>query len=87
MQDTITIVFLSITIISVIAIMYRRLMYITFDEKQAGVSGINVKFSNYVFIVLAAITVVTSIRLVGCTLDICIDCPTKYNCNIIWKRF
>jgi zinc transport system permease protein len=40
-------------------------MYITFDEKQAGVSGINVKFANYIFIVLAAITVVTSIRLVG----------------------
>ena len=40
-------------------------MYITFDEKQARVSGSNVKLANYVFIVLAAITVVTSIRLVG----------------------
>ena len=40
-------------------------MFITFDEKQAKVSGINVKLANYVFIVLAAITVVTSIRLVG----------------------
>lgn len=40
-------------------------MYITFDEKQAGVSGINVKLANYIFIVLAALTVVTSIRLVG----------------------
>jgi zinc transport system permease protein len=64
-QDTITIVFLSISILSIIAIMYRRLMYITFDDKQARVSGINVKFANYIFIVLAAITVVTSIRLVG----------------------
>ena len=64
-QDTIAIVFLSVAILSIIAIMYRRLMYITFDEKQAGVSGINVKLVNYVFIVLAALTVVTSIRLVG----------------------
>jgi zinc transport system permease protein len=64
-QDTITIVFLSIAILAIIAIMYRRLMYITFDEKQASVSGINVKLANYIFIVLAAITVVTSIRLVG----------------------
>ena len=64
-QDTIAIVFLSLAILSIIAIMYRRLMYITFDEKQAGVSGINVKLVNYVFIVLAALTVVTSIRLVG----------------------
>jgi zinc transport system permease protein len=64
-QDTIAIVILSVAILSIIAIMYRRLMYITFDEKQAGVSGINVKLVNYVFIVLAALTVVTSIRLVG----------------------
>jgi zinc transport system permease protein len=64
-QDTITIVFLSIAILSLITIMYKRLMFITFDEKQARVSGINVKLANYVFIVLAAITVVTSIRLVG----------------------
>lgn len=64
-QDTIAIAILCIAILSIIAIMYRRLMYITFDEKQAGVSGINVKLANYVFIVLAAITVVTSIRLVG----------------------
>lgn len=40
-------------------------MYITFDEKQAAVSGINVKLVNYLFIVLAADTVVTSILLVG----------------------
>jgi zinc transport system permease protein len=64
-QDTVTIVFLSIAILLVISVMYRRLMYITFDEKQAQVSGINVKLANYVFIVLAATTVVTSIRLVG----------------------
>jgi zinc transport system permease protein len=64
-QDTIAIVFLSVAILSIITIMYRRLMYITFDEKQAGVSGINVKLVNYIFIVLAALTVVTSIRLVG----------------------
>lgn len=64
-QDTIIIVILSIAILAIIAIMYRKLMYITFDEKQARVSGINVELANYLFIVLAALTVVTSIRLVG----------------------
>lgn len=64
-QDAVAIVLLSIVILSIIATMYRRLMYVTFDDKQAGVSGINVKLVNYVFIVLAAITVVTSVRLVG----------------------
>ena len=64
-QDTIIMVILSIAILAIIAIMYRKLMYITFDEKQARVSGINVELANYLFIVLAALTVVTSIRLVG----------------------
>jgi zinc transport system permease protein len=52
-------------ILSIMSIIYRRLMYVTFDDKQASVSGINVKLINYIFIVLSAITVVTSIRLVG----------------------
>jgi zinc transport system permease protein len=64
-QDTIMIVIVSIFVLSIMYMIYRRLMYITFDDKQAAVSGINVKLVNYLFIVLAAVTVVTSIRLVG----------------------
>ena len=63
--DTIIIVFVSIMILSIMSTIYRRLMYVTFDDKQASISGINVKLINYAFIVLSAITVVTSIRLVG----------------------
>ena len=63
--DTIIIVFVSIMILIIMSIIYRRLMYVTFDDKQASISGINVKLINYIFIVLSAITVVTSIRLVG----------------------
>ena len=40
-------------------------MYITFNEEQAKVSGLDVTKMNYLFIVLASITVITSIRLVG----------------------
>jgi zinc transport system permease protein len=64
-QDTLIILIVGILVLSIMSIIYRRLMYITFDDKQAVVSGINVKLVNYVFIALAALTVVTSIRLVG----------------------
>ena len=64
-QDALIIVIASIFVLSIMSIIYRRLMYITFDDKQAAVSGINVKLINYLFIVLSAVTVVTSIRLVG----------------------
>ena len=40
-------------------------MYIAFDEEQANVSGIDVAKLDYLFIILATITVITSLRLVG----------------------
>jgi zinc transport system permease protein len=40
-------------------------MYIAFDEEQSSVSGIDVAKLNYLFIVLASVTVITSLRLVG----------------------
>lgn len=64
-QDTLTILVLSAAVLSIISVIYRKLLYLTFDEQQAKVSGIQVTNLNYLFIVLASITVITSIRLVG----------------------
>jgi len=44
---------------------YRELVFICFDEESAQAAGINVKWLNILLNVLAAITVVISIRLVG----------------------
>ena len=64
-QDEEIIVVASAMILSILYFVYRKLMYITFDEEQAKVSGIHVSKLNYLFIVLASITVIASIRLVG----------------------
>jgi zinc transport system permease protein len=64
-QDEITVLALSIAIISIVCLLYKKLMYITFNEEQAKVSGLDVSKLNYLFIILASITVITSIRLVG----------------------
>ncbi len=64
-QDELTVLALSTAIISIVALLYKKLMYITFNEDQAKVSGLDVTKMNYLFIVLASITVITSIRLVG----------------------
>jgi len=45
--------------------MSRKFIYIAFDEEQLKVSGINFGKLNYLFIVLAGITVIISVRLVG----------------------
>ena len=61
----VTSIALCAAVLIVISIVYRKLMYITFDEEQAKVSGLDVGKLNYLFVVLASITVITSIRLVG----------------------
>jgi zinc transport system permease protein len=56
---------LSAGIMTILLLLYRKFMYIAFDEEQAKVSGLQVSKLNYLLIVLASITVIASIRLVG----------------------
>ncbi|MEO9308841.1 MAG: metal ABC transporter permease [Nitrososphaera sp.] len=64
-EDTILIVGISASIVTAITILRKQLLHFTFDEEQAKVSGLNVDRLNYIFVVIAGITVITSMRLVG----------------------
>ncbi len=64
-EDTILILGLAGAILIVILLLYRELSYTTFNEEQAKVSGIPVEKINYLLVIIAGITVVTSIQLVG----------------------
>lgn len=64
-EDTILILGLTGGILIVILLLYRELVYSTFNEEQAKVSGIPVEKINYLIVFIAGITVVTSIQLVG----------------------
>jgi len=64
-ENTILILALTGSILIVILLLYRDLIYSTFNEEQAKVSGIPVEKINYLIVFIAGITVVTSIQLVG----------------------
>lgn len=64
-ENTILILALTGSILIVILLLYRNLIYSTFNEEQAKVSGIPVEKINYLIVFIAGITVVTSIQLVG----------------------
>ena len=64
-QDQAMILIITAIILAIMYKIYRKLMYVAFDEEQANVSGIDVAKLNYLFIILATITVITSLRLVG----------------------
>ena len=64
-EDTVLVLGLTGIILIVILLLYRELIYSTFNEEQAKVSGIPVEKINYLIVFIAGITVVTSIQLVG----------------------
>ncbi len=64
-EDTLLILGISSAIVATLVALRKQLLHLTFDEEQAQVSGINTDKLNYVFVVLASVTVITSMRLVG----------------------
>lgn len=54
-----------VIVLAVIALLYRQLVAISFDEELAATSGIRVRAINRTFVVLTAITVSLSMRIVG----------------------
>lgn len=49
----------------IIFFMYDKLIYTTFDEEGAKVSGINTKLINYIFTIMVGATISVSIRVMG----------------------
>ena len=64
-NETILILSLTGIILIVVLLLYRQLLYSTFNEEQAKVSGVPVEKINYLIVFMAGLTVVTSIQLVG----------------------
>ena len=65
MQDALLIVAVSCGVIVTIIAIRKPLIHFTFDEEQAKVHGIPVEKLNYLFVALAAVTVIATMRLVG----------------------
>lgn len=67
-KDLLVIFLLSIFIIFFVKFLYKELFYITFDEESARLSGIPIKTINTIFIIIVAITITLSMRIVGALL-------------------
>lgn len=63
--DLILIAVLAFIIIAAVFLMYKELFLVSFDEELAQTGGINARLMNTILVILAAITVSLSIRIVG----------------------
>ncbi|WP_102346617.1 metal ABC transporter permease [Bacillus sp. Marseille-P3661] len=63
--DLWTILIVTIVVISMIVLFFKELFILSFDEEHAVVSGINAKWIHFLFIVMVAIVIAASMRIVG----------------------
>jgi len=63
--DLILIAVLAVIIVLTLILIYKELFLVSFDDELARINGVNAEIINLVLIVLAAITVSLSIRIVG----------------------
>ena len=64
-EDTIMFLAISAGIIATLVVLQKQFLHLTFNEEQAKLVGLRTTLLNYAFVILASITVVTSMRLVG----------------------
>lgn len=64
-NDFLLILVISIIIVGVVALFYKELFTLSFDEEHATVSGLHAKRIHLLFIVLTALVIAASIRIVG----------------------
>ncbi|MGM8211998.1 metal ABC transporter permease [Virgibacillus sp. W0430] len=65
LNDLLTILGISIFILLVVGLFYKELVTLSFDEEHAIVSGIHSKRIHFIFIILTALVIAASIRIVG----------------------
>ncbi|WP_203361734.1 metal ABC transporter permease [Bacillus sp. REN10] len=64
-NDLIVITIISLLVIATVFLLYKELFLLSFDEEHAKASGIAAKSIHFVFIVLVALVIAASMRIVG----------------------
>ncbi|MEK5426755.1 metal ABC transporter permease [Cytobacillus sp. FSL R7-0680] len=64
-EDLWLIIIISVIIIAIIVSLYKELFLLSFDEEHAQASGIPVKIVHFIFIVMVALVIASSMRIVG----------------------
>ena len=78
---------LAVVVSGFFAILFRPILYVSFDEQFAKTRGIPVMLMNYVLIILVALTVVLSIRIAGIILVLSILTIPQNIANLFTNRF
>lgn len=64
-EDVWTVFFVTVIVMGILMLFYKEILFLSFDEEQARVSGIRSNFSQLLFIVMTALVISISMRIVG----------------------
>jgi zinc transport system permease protein len=78
---------LNVVIIAFFLLLFRKILYIAFDEEFARAAGLPVALFNYLTITLIALTVVLNIRVVGIILILSLLTIPQATANLFTKDF
>ena len=86
-QDLVALVVLGLGVMVVVALLWKELLYATFDPLGAAASGIPVERLEYLFLALVALTIVVSLQAVGIILVVAMLVTPAATAQMLTVRF
>ncbi len=86
-QDLVALVALGLGVIAVVALLWKELLYATFDPLGAAASGMPVERLEYLFLALVALTIVVSLQAVGIILVVAMLVTPAATAQMLTARF
>jgi manganese/iron transport system permease protein len=85
--DLVGLVLLGVAVVAVVSVLWKELLYATFDPLGAAASGIPVERLEYVFLVLVGLTIVVSLQAVGIILVVAMLITPAATAQLLTVRF
>jgi len=85
--DLLVLLLLGVAVIVVVAVLWKELLYATFDPLGAAASGIRVDQLEYLFLALVALTIVVSLQAVGIILIVAMLITPAATAQLLTVRF
>jgi manganese/iron transport system permease protein len=86
-EDLVGLSTLAAVVVLVVVVLWKELLYATFDPLGAGASGFRVEWLEYVFLALVALTIVISLQAVGIILVVAMLVTPAATAQLLTVRF
>lgn len=85
--DLIALMLLAVLLIAIVALLWKELLYATFDPLGAGAAGLPVRALDDLLLILIAVTIVVSLQAVGIVLVVAMITTPAATAQMIVRRF